>query len=723
MMMRKLFFAVALALVNLVSPAQSLRSNVRSSESKAELNSSFAESRRTSMKNNMDPSVKPGDDFWQYAVGGWLKANPLDAQHPENGAFTELYELNNERINKLILAYAGKKDLPQGSDGQKIGALYRLYMDSVGRNRMGYEPIMPYLKQVREVKTRDEALRLMYALDAKGFNTAPFGLSLSLNPFNSSEYMMFAGHGGASLPKEYYDQPNEQQKATVAAVKSLSKDFLKMVGYSEAAAEQKMQAAWAIEYRIGMKTLDQVARRDPMATNHPMSWEQLLGDFKGIDYVAYRDALGLPKDIDVVNVGEFDALHEVEKVLAETSVEDLKSYMELHVIDAYSDFLSDAFTDRAFEASKVISGVQEQQPRWKRAVATISGNLGETIGKLYVKEYFPESSKQRVYRLVKDLQQAFEDRLKENTWMSDSTKAKALEKLHAMHINVGYPDKWQDMEKFVDIRETENLVENFIRIKQESRQAGLRKYWHQPVDKTMMPCSPQTVNAFYHPLFNSINFPAAILQPPFFDPEADYVCNYGAIGTVIGHEMTHGFDDQGCQFDKDGNLANWWTADDKARYDERTKVIADWFSEQEAVPGLKVKAASEREQNGTSSDSAEREQAPLKVNGQKTLGENVSDNGGLKIAYRAYKNRMASEPLGNVDGFTPDQRFYLAYARVWACNSTPEYTAMLVNSDVHSPARLRVMAALPMIDTWYEAFGIQPTDKMFIPKEKRALVW
>ena len=668
-----MFFAVALAFVSLAGTAQNLRSN-------------------------MDPSVKPGDDFWQYAVGGWLKANPLDAQHPENGAFTELYELNNDRINKLIMAYAEKKDLPQGSDGQKIGALYRLYMDSVSRNKMGYEPIMPYLKLVREVQTREEALKLMYAFDAKGFNTAPFGLSLSLNPFNSSEYMMFAGHGGASLPKEYYDQPNEQQQATVAAIKSLNKDYLKMVGYSDAAAEQKMQAAWAIEYRIGMKTLDQVARRDPMATNHPMSWEQLLNDFKGIDYVAYRDALGLPKDIDVVNVGEFDAIHEVEKVLAETSVEDLKSYMELHVIQAYSGFLSDAFTDRAFEASKVINGVQEQQPRWKRAVSTISESLGETIGKLYVKDYFPETSKQRVYRLVKDLQQAFEDRLKENTWMSDSTKAKALEKLHAMYINVGYPDKWQDLEKFVDIREKENLVENFIRIRQESRQAQLRKYWHQPVDKTMMPFTPQTVNAGYMPLFNSINFPAAILQPPFFDPEADYVSNYGAIGAVIGHEMTHGFDDQGCQFDKDGNLKNWWTADDKARYNERTKVIADWFSEQEAVPGLKV-------------------------NGQKTLGENVSDNGGLKIAYRAVENRMKQEPLGIVEGFTPAQRFYLAYARVWACNSTPEYTAMLVNSDVHSPARLRVMAALPMIDTWYEAFGIKSTDKMFIPMEKRALVW
>lgn len=471
-----------------------------------------------------------------------------------------------------------------------------------------------------------------------------------------------------------------------------------MVGYSDKEAQKKMEAEWAIEHAIGIKTLNQVDRRNPMATIHIMPWQQLLNDFKGIDWVGYRDALGMPKDIDQVNISQLEPLHEVEKILANTSLDDLKSYVELQIIRSYSGFLSDAFEDRAFEAQKAISGVQEQQPRWKRAVSTISGSLGETIGKLYVQEYFPESSKQRVVRLVKDLQQAFEDRLKENTWMSDSTKAKALEKLHAMHINVGYPDKWEDMEKFVDIRENENLVENFIRITQEARAAMFRKYWHQPVDKTLMVCTPQTVNAFYHPLFNSINFPAAILQPPFFDVNADYASNYGAIGVVMGHEMTHGFDDQGCQFDKDGNLKNWWTADDKTNYDARTKVIADWFSEQEAVPGLKV-------------------------NGQKTLGENVSDNGGLKIAYRAYENRMKQEPLSNVDGLTPAQRFYLAYARVWACNSTPEYTAMLVNSDVHSPARIRVMAALPMIDTWYDAFGIKQGDKMFIPKEKRALVW
>ena len=671
--MKKMILAVALAFVSMAGTAQGI-------------------------KANLDESVKPGDDFWRYAVGGWLKANPLDKQHAENGAFTDLEELNKDRINALIMKYAAEKDLPQGSDGQKIGAIYRLYMDSVGRNKMGYEPILPYLKQVRELKTREELLKLMYEFDNKGFNTAPFGMSLSLNPFKSSEFLMGVGHGGASLPQEYYAEPNETQKTVVEAIKSLNKDFLKMVGYNDADAERMMEAEWEIEHKIGVKTLNQVAQRNPMLRIHIMTWDQLLQDFKGIDWVAYRDAMGLPTDIDTVNVSQLEPLHVVEDILANTSIDDLKAYMELHVIKAFSGYLSDDFTDRAFEANKTITGVQEQKPRWKRAVSEISGSLGETVGKLYVKEYFPESSKQRVYRLVKDLQQAFEDRLKDNTWMSEETKAKALEKLHAMYINVGYPDKWEDMEKFVDIRENENLIENYIRITQEARKATYRKYWRKPVDKTMMACTPQTVNAFYNPMFNSINFPAAILQPPFFDPEADYVSNYGAIGTVIGHEMSHGFDDQGCQFDKDGNLKNWWTADDKTKYNERTKVLADWFSEQEAVPGLNV-------------------------NGAKTLGENIGDNGGLKIAYRAYENRMKQEPLKDVDGFTPAQRFYLAYARIWASNSTPEYTAQLVNSDVHSPNRIRVMAALPMIDTWYEAFGIKEGDKMFVPKEQRAQVW
>ncbi len=270
---------------------------------------------------------------------------------------------------------------------------------SVSRNKMGYQPILPYLKQVRALKTRQEVLRLMYDLDSKGFNTAPFGISLSLNPFKSSEYMMHVGHGGASLPQEYYANPNEQQKMVVAAIKSLNKDYLKMVGYGDAEAEKMMEAEWNIEHRIGVKTLDQVAQRNPMASIHFMTWQQLLQDFKGIDWVSYHDAIQYPKDIDTVNVGQLEPLHIVEDILANTSVDDLKAYMELHIIKAYSGYLSDDFTDRAFEANKIISGVQEQQPRWKRAVSVISGGLGETIGKLYVKEYFPETSKQRVLML------------------------------------------------------------------------------------------------------------------------------------------------------------------------------------------------------------------------------------------------------------------------------------------------------------------------------------
>ena len=387
-------------------------------------------------KANMDLSVKPGDDFWQYAVGGWLKANPLDKQHPENGAFVDLSELNNNRINELIKEYA-KKHMPQGTDGQKIGSIYRMYMDSVSRNQLGYQPILPYLNKVRAIKSREELFKVMYELDNKGFNTAPFGIGLSMNPFNSSEFMMEASYGAVTLAQEYYANPNETQKVVVDAVKSLRKDFLKMVGHSDAEAEKMMKAAWQIEYRIGVKTLDQVARRDPHATIHIMPWEQLLKDFKGIDWVTYRDVMGYPKDIDQINVSQLEPLHEVESILATTSLEDLKAYMELKIVDAYSDYLSDDFTDRSFEAQKIISGVKEQKPRWKRAVRTISSCLGETIGKLYVQKYFPESSKQRVVKLVKDLQQAFEDRLKENTWMIDVTKQKALEKLHAMHINVG----------------------------------------------------------------------------------------------------------------------------------------------------------------------------------------------------------------------------------------------------------------------------------------------
>jgi putative endopeptidase len=473
-----------------------------------------------------------------------------------------------------------------------------------------------------------------------------------------------------------------------------------MVGYNDATAQKKMEAAFAIENQIAKESYDQLKGRDPKANIHKMTWAKLLKDFPGIDWVGLCKTYGYPSDIDTVDVGQPEPIHEVEKILASTSLENLKDYIELGVIKSSAPILDDKFNDRRFEYYKAVYGVQQQQPRWKRGVEFIQGSLGESIGKLYVAKYFPESSKQKAYQLVKNLQEAFAQRIEENTWMTAATKVKAIEKLRCMKINVGYPDKWEDMEKYANIDESKSLCANYEAIIPALRKAELEKHWKKPVDKTLMACNPQIVNAFYNPAFNSINFPAAILQSPFFDANAEDAVNYGGIGSVIGHEMSHGFDDEGCQYDKDGNLRNWWTAEDKTNYDNRTKVLADWFSQQEVQPGLKV-------------------------DGKKTLGENIGDNGGINIAFRAFQNVQKQNPEDEkeLDGFTPAQRFFLAYGRIWASNIAPQFIAYLVNSDTHSPNAQRVNAALPMIDAWYDAFNIKTGDKLFVPIGNRAHIW
>lgn len=648
-------------------------------------------------KANMDLSVKPGDDFYEYSAGSWLKNHPLDAVHPMNGAFTDLDEQNNDRIKELVAEYAAKK-MPHGTDGQKLGALYRMYMDSVKRNKLGYTPIKPVLAKINKVKNRKECIKLMYELGAKGYGTTLFRFGLGINPNNASQYMFSAVQGGLGLDPEYYTSPNEQQKAVAEAYKSLMKDYFKMVGNSENAAEKKMQAVWALENQLAAKSYDQVKQRNPQENTHLLSWQQLLKDFNGIDWKMICDTYQYPSDIDTVNVGQPEPLHEVENILANADLEAIKAYMEVSVVGASAGCLSDDFGNRRFEYLKARYGVKEQQPRWKRAVGLLDGMLGETIGKLYVAKYFPESHKQRAYEMIKNLQAAFAERIKSNTWMTSATKEKALEKLNGMVINVAYPDKWEGLEKYVQVDENKTLSENFERITMASRKGEIEYYWHRPVDRHQMGCTPQTVNAFYNPQSNSINFPAAILQPPFYDPEADDAANYGAIGCVIGHEMSHGFDDEGCAYDKDGNLKNWWTDEDKKNFDERGKVLEDWFGSKEMQPGLKV-------------------------NGKKTLGENIGDNGGINIAFQALKKSMEKNPLGVKDGFTPEQRFFLAYGRMWASNIAPQFVAYIVNSDVHSPNSLRVNAALPMIDAWYTAFGIKEGDKLFVPADKRAHIW
>ncbi len=647
-------------------------------------------------KANMDLSVKPGDDFYRYAAGGWLKSHPLDAEHVSNGAFVDLEEENQKRIQGIILEYAGKPQ-EKGSLGQKIGSLYNLMMDSVRLNREGWTPIKPNLERIKAIKSRAEYQVVTAQLDGEGEGTMMFGVGVGADQKDAANNIVAVGQGGLGLgSRDYYLNEDEQTAKVLNAYKAYLKKLFEMVGYDEAVAEQKMQAVLAIETRIAKASYSQVELRDIDKNYHKMTYAQLVSEFPGIDWGNCFLQQGFPA-FNYVDVGQPEPIHEVEKILAEASLDDLKSYAEIRVISGASSQLSDDFRQVAFQFSSVLSGVQQDRPRWKRGVSLVSGVLGEAIGKLYVEKYFPESSKKRMLELVHNLQTALSQRIDEATWMSAATKAQAKDKLENFIVKIGYPDKWKDYSG-LQVDDSLSLYQNLANISKFMSFDVLKRKVNQPVDKSEWGMTPQTINAYYNPTTNEICFPAAILQPPFFDPTADDAMNYGAIGGVIGHEMSHGFDDQGCQFDKYGNQNNWWTAADKKNFDARTKVLENHFANIDAVPGVKI-------------------------NGQLTLGENIGDNGGLNIALRAMKNAKAEGKLGNVDGFTPEQRFFLAWARVWASNMRPEFIQYIVTVDPHSPNEARVNGALPMVDEWYAAFGVKKGNKLFVPKKQRAHIW
>ena len=645
---------------------------------------------------NLDTSIKPGDDFYHYAAGGWLKSHPLDAEHAENGAFTDLQELNQQRIKDIILEYASKPQ-QQGSLGQKIGSLYNLMMDSVRLNREGWAPIKPTLDKIAAIKNRKEYQLVCAQLDRNGENTMMFGIGVGADQKDAEWNLVGIGQGGLGLgERDYYISDDAQNKRVLEAYKQYLKKLFMLTGADEATAQKKMEAVIAIETRIAKVSYDQVKLRDIDANYHKMSYNQLVNDFPGIDWGNVFLASGFPA-FDAVDVGQPEPIHEVEKILADTPLEDLKTYAEAKVISGATGQLSDEFRKTEFALSQVLTGVKQDRPRWKRAVNLVSGTLGEAIGKLYVDKYFPASSKERMLELVHNLQTALSQRIDEATWMSAPTKAQAKDKLANFIIKIGYPDKWKDYSG-LQVNDSLSLYENLQKIARWATDDEIAKHVNKKVDKTEWGMTPQTINAYYNPTTNEICFPAAILQPPFFDPTADDAANYGAIGGVIGHEMSHGFDDQGAQFDKYGNQHNWWTAQDKKNFDARTKVLADWFSSFEVLPGVKV-------------------------NGKQTLGENIGDNGGLNIAFRALQNTMKKNPLPVKDGFTPEQRFFLAWGRVWASNMTDEIVKYLLTVDVHSPNYARVNGALPMIDAWYTAFNVKKGNKMFVPKNKRAHIW
>ena len=647
-------------------------------------------------KNNLDPTVKPGNDFYRYAAGGWLKSHPLDAEHTSNGSFTDLSEACQKQIQELILQ-AAEKETTKGTLGQKIGSLYKLMMDSVRLNREGWAPIKPTLDKIAAIKDRREYQLVTAQLDRKGEGTMMYGIGVGADMRNASMNLVSVGQGGIGLgTRDYYLNDDAQTVRIRDTYKAMMKNLFKMVGNDDATAEKKMQAVMGIETRLAKSHYSRVQLRDIDANYHKMSYNQLVTDFPGIDWGNVFLLSGFPS-FDMVDVGQPEPIHEVEKILAETPLDDLKAYAEFKVIYGASTQLSDDFRAEAFKLSSVMNGIQQDRPRWKRAVGLVSGVMGEAIGKLYVEKYFPESSKKRMLELVGNLQEALKQRIQEATWMTPATKEQAIDKLSNFIVKIGYPDKWKDYSG-LQVDENLSLYENLGRISEFLTLDQLQKKVNKPVDKDEWMMTPQTINAYYNPTTNEICFPAAILQPPFFDPNADDAVNYGAIGGVIGHEMSHGFDDQGSQFDKTGNQNNWWADLDKKNYNERTKVLENYFSTVEAVPGKKI-------------------------NGKQTLGENIGDNGGINIAFRALQNSMKQKPLGVIDGFTPEQRFFLSWARVWASNMRPEYVEYLITVDTHSPNEARVNAALPHIDAWYDAFKVKKGDKLFIPKKKRAHIW
>lgn len=647
---------------------------------------------------NMNLSVKPGNDFYEYAIGGWRKAHPLDAEHARNGSFTDLDEMNQKRILALIQEYSSKPQA-QGTLGQKIGSLYNLAMDSVRRNREGAAPIQPVLKKIADIQNRRDYQLVTSQLDARGISCMMFGMGVGADQKDAANNLVGIGQGGLGLgERDYYLSDDAQVKGVRDAYVKFLTTILTLAGNDAATAQKKAEATMRIETRIAKASYSQVQLRDVQANYHKITYNQLVNDYPGIDWGNLFLAQGFPP-FSHIDVGQPEPIREVEKILAEESLDDLKAYAEAHAVSSAAGKLDDKFRAAEFEFGSVLSGAQQDRPRWKRATALVSGVLGEPIGKLYVEKYFPESSKQHMLRLVKNLQTALAQRIDEATWMSPATKEQAKDKLSNFIVKVGYPDTWRDFSG-LQIDEKLSLFENMCNVSEFLSHDYINRKVNKPVDKAEWQMTPQTVNAYYNPTTNEICFPAAILQPPFFDPNADDAVNYGGIGGVIGHEMSHGFDDQGSQFDKYGNQNDWWTAADKKNFEARTKVLVDFFSSIEALPGKKI-------------------------NGKLTLGENIGDNGGLNIAFRALQNDLKANPALNktIDGFTPEQRFFLSWATVWAGNARPEFVDRQIKTDPHSPAEARVNAALPQIDAWYKAFNVKKGDKLFLDKKKRAHIW
>lgn len=647
---------------------------------------------------NLDNSVRPADNFYQYACGGWMKNNPLPAAYSRFGSFDQLGQNNNKRVNDILTDLL-KNTYPAGSTEQKLSDFYKLAMDSVRRNKEGVKPVMPLINEIESAKTVADlhSIQLKYALFNYG---VPMGIGFGADEKNAKMNILNIYQGGLVLgQKEYYLDTDPSTTAIRDAYKKHIVRMFKLFGFSEAQAQKKMENILKVETALAKVSKSRTELRDVEANYNKMTLEQFETAYPNVNLTKMLNAQGVKTEyFKEMVVGQPDFVKGANAVLAGITADELRAYMEWDVIISSVNYLSDDVIEANFDFfGRTLTGRKENHPRWKRATSQVEGQMGEALGKMYVERYFPASSKARMEALVKNLQISLAERIKAQDWMSDATKQAALDKLNSFYVKIGYPDKWKDMSGLT-IDPKLSYYENV---------QNCRKFWAKwdidyragkPVDRDEWFMTPQTVNAYYNPTTNEICFPAGILQAPFFDPEADDAFNYGAIGVVIGHEMTHGFDDQGRHYDKDGNMTDWWTAADADNFNKKADVFVKFFSAIKVLPDLNA-------------------------NGKLTLGENLADHGGLEVSFNAYKHATKDATLNTVDGLTPDQRFFLAYAGVWAANITDEEIRNLTKMDPHSLGRWRVNGALPHINAWYDAFNVKPGDKLYLPENERLKLW
>lgn len=644
--------------------------------------------------SNLDTTFVPGNDFYMYATGGWAKANPIKDEYSRYGSFDQLAERNKEQVKGLI-EELGKTSHKDGSIEQKIGDLYAIAMDSAKLNADGVKPILPQLEAIKKAATVTDIVKL--SGEIRKYAESPFfGMYVGADDKNSSMNLVQIYQGGLGLgERDYYVATDTTSVALRKGYHSLIVKQFVNAGYAQADAQKAADAVLKIETNLAKAHFKKEDTRKPELNYHKMKVEDLNKSVADFEWQAFFDAAGA-KGFTDINVAQVEPIKAAVQLIRTLPIDESKAYLSWCVINAASGYLSDNFVNTNFDFyGKQLSGKKVLQPRWKRSVNSVDGSLSEAVGQMYVEKYFPAEAKERMLKLVKNLQVTLGERINNLAWMSNETKAKAQEKLNAFTVKIGYPDKWKDYTS-LSIKK-DSYWQNIVRASEFAYNEMTGKIG-KPVDKSEWHMPPQMVNAYYNPTTNEICFPAGILQPPFFYLDGDDAINYGAIGVVIGHEMSHGFDDQGSKYDKDGNLADWWTADDSKKFTERAQVLVNHFNKIEVLPGVFA-------------------------NGEFTLGENIGDFGGLQIAYNAFEKTEEAKAAAKIDGFTPAQRFFLSYSGVWAGNIREAEILRRTKMDPHSLGKWRVNGTLPHINAWYDAFGITEKDSLFIPKEKRADIW